>query len=422
MSITAESERLRKNQLLQESEERFRMMVESLIDYAMYMLDPQGNIASWNAGAARIYGYQSEEIEGQHLSRLYPRLEAEQGKVARELEVAASAGRFESDGWRVRKDGTTFWANVIVTAVHDRRGRLLGFTKVTRDLTERRQTEMELIAAKAAAERASQAKSEFLATMSHELRTPLNSLLILSRLLADNVGENLSPKQVEYAKTIHSSGMDLLSIINDILDLARIESGAHTALNLAMEHFASLTSYVERTFRQIAENRKLRFEITLDAGLPPALFTDGQRLQQIVKNLLSNAFKFTREGGVSLRIAQAHSGWTAGHDRLDASKRVVAIAVSDTGIGIPADKRDIIFEPFQQADGSTSREYGGTGLGLSISRALTRLLGGDLVVSSRVGEGSTFTLYLPLITEAAGSADSPARIAAQVTPREAPGR
>ncbi|HYQ93451.1 MAG TPA: response regulator, partial [Burkholderiales bacterium] len=237
-------------------------------------------------------------------------------------------------------------------------------------------------------------KSEFLANMSHELRTPLNSLLILAKLLADNAGNNLLPKQIDYAQTIYAAGTDLLSLINDILDLAKIESGTVT-LDIAPERFSGLQDYVERTFRQVAQDKGLGFTVSSAAGLPAVIHTDEKRLQQILKNLLSNAFKFTEKGKVSLRISLAKSGWTAAHPQLDAAEKVVAFSVSDTGIGIPENKRKVIFEAFQQADGTTSRKYGGTGLGLSISRELTRLLGGEIRVESEPGKGSTFTLYLP---------------------------
>jgi signal transduction histidine kinase len=249
----------------------------------------------------------------------------------------------------------------------------------------------ELEEAKLAAERANEAKSQFLANMSHELRTPLNSLLILARLLADNAGGNLTAKQVKFAQTIQASGLDLLSLINDLLDLAKIESGAVTALHVAPTTFADLRADLERTFRQVAQDRGLQFSITVDPALPPTLRTDAGRLKQVLKNLLANALKFTVNGGVSLSI------------KPDVPGRV-AFAVSDTGIGIPPDKQQLIFEAFQQADGSTSRQYGGTGLGLSISKELTRLLGGEVRLASRPGEGSTFTLVLPLADQRATTA------------------
>ncbi|MBT1698788.1 response regulator [Fulvivirgaceae bacterium PWU4] len=237
-------------------------------------------------------------------------------------------------------------------------------------------------------------KSEFLANMSHELRTPLNSLLILAQQLYENAEGNLNEKQVRYAKTIHSCGDDLIQLINDILDLSKIESG-FISTNISPVHISEIAAFVETTFRPISEARNLRFSIQPAQDIPPQIDTDIQRLNQILKNLLSNAFKFTEKGGVNLRIYEAKKGAWKSNPNLDQARKVIAFSITDTGIGIPQDKQMIIFEAFQQAEGSTSRKYGGTGLGLSISRGLAELLGGTIELESSPGRGSTFTLYLP---------------------------
>jgi len=260
--------------------------------------------------------------------------------------------------------------------------------------TELQQTNAELNEKAEQLQLTSKYKSDFLANMSHELRTPLNSLLILSKMLYQNAEGNLTPKQVEHAKTIHLAGSDLLSLINDILDLSKIESGT-MSVDAAQVRFKDIQDEVEANFRPIALSKKLEFEIETDAELPATFESDAKRVQQVLRNLLSNAMKFTTEGSVQLHIGVAKHGWTGDHEILSRADKVISFSVKDTGIGISPAKYQIIFEPFQQADTSTSRKYGGTGLGLSISREVAKLLGGEIKLESTPGQGSTFTLYLP---------------------------
>jgi signal transduction histidine kinase/CheY-like chemotaxis protein/HAMP domain-containing protein len=271
---------------------------------------------------------------------------------------------------------------------------------------------------------ASQYKSEFLANMSHELRTPLNSMLLLSRLLADNPDQSLSAKQVEFAQTIHSAGSDLLALIDDILDLSKIEAG-RMDVDPSDVPFDDVRAYVEQAFAPQTEEKGLELRVELDPALPPLLFTDAQRLQQVLRNLVSNAVKFTDSGSVTLTMGIAPPDRGYGLPTLDGARRVISFTVEDTGIGISDDKLTLIFEAFQQADGTTSRKYGGTGLGLSISRELARLLGGLIDVRSRAGEGSTFVLYLPdsLPTESMPALSAHVPMLPQVTmPVPAPAR
>ncbi|MEJ0035440.1 MAG: HAMP domain-containing protein [Gammaproteobacteria bacterium] len=293
---------------------------------------------------------------------------------------------------------------------------------------ERKNEEIEL-ARRALEEKAaelaltSRYKSEFLANMSHELRTPLNSILILGQQLAENADKNLSGRQVEFAKTIHGAGTDLLNLISDILDLSKIESGTVTVESEDLL-FTHLRETIERNFRHEAESRKLSFTTEFETKLGRTITTDSKRLLQVLKNLLSNAFKFTSDGGVRLHVGIAQSGWAKNHPTLDVAPSVVEFSVSDTGIGIPPEKQRIIFEAFQQADAGTARKYGGTGLGLAISRELANLLGGEIRLSSVPGSGSTFTLYLPLAymgpaygrQPAGGSQSTPAKLLSSPAP------
>jgi HAMP domain-containing protein/CheY-like chemotaxis protein/signal transduction histidine kinase len=285
---------------------------------------------------------------------------------------------------------------------------------------ERKNQEVEL-AKKALEEKADQLaltskyKSQFLANMSHELRTPLNSLLILAKMLYQNSEGNLTPRQIDFAKTVYSSGSDLLALINEILDMSKIESGMIT-VEIGELDLAELSDYVDRNFRQVAQDRGLDFHLELQAGMPKTMLTDTKRLQQVLKNLLSNAFKFTEKGSVSLRVGRPAAGASFESEVLNGADDVIAFAVEDTGIGIPVDKRKIIFEAFQQADMTTSRKYGGTGLGLTISREIAKLLGGEIHVEGAAGGGSLFTLYLPAHYVPVKAAVAPAAVAALQAP------
>jgi len=346
-------------------------------DYAIFMLDCDGRVASWNSGAERLNGYAAPEIIGRHFSIFYPLDELYLQRPAEILRIAASQGRFEEEGWRIRQDGNRFWANVVITALRDAAGELCGFSEVTRDATELRKAADALLSACRLAEQANHAKSDFLAAMSHEIRTPMNSILGMSDLLKET---ELDSVQREYVDRCRRAGASLLTLINDILDLSKIESGRFELERIPFD----LEDLVERTAEMIAPRAHLK-GVGLFARLAPEtpvnLIGDPLRLQQILINLLGNAAKFTQSGEIVLTVAPAGA----------ADPARLRFAVTDSGIGIPAGKLDAIFEDFTQAEASTTRRFGGTGLGLGIARGLVTCMGGELTVSSVMGQGSTFS-------------------------------
>jgi PAS domain S-box-containing protein len=411
------SERRRAEEALRESEERFRLLVQSVRDYGIFMLDPGGHIASWNEGAQHIKGYTENEILGQHFSVFYPREDVEAGKPDWELVVAAREGRFEDEGWRLRKDGTRFWSNVVITALRNSRGELVGFAKVTRDLTERRRSDeralenarrlaieetarvmaeeralelaelnerlraqtAELDLRRHEAEEANRVKSQFLAAMSHELRTPLNAIGGYAELLGMGIRGPVNEEQAAALQRIQRNQQHLLGLINDILNFSRLEAGEVTYASDPVSVRAALLSAAQ----MVAVSAETK-HVALEVGQGPNLtaLADGPKVEQILLNLLSNAIKFTEPGGrIDLRYA-------------DEGDRV-RIEVHDTGIGIPADQMENIFEPFVQVGRSLTQQAEGTGLGLAISRELACAMGGDLVAESEEGRGSVFTLTLP---------------------------
>ena len=405
--------------------ELYRLLVESVKDYAIFALDPNGHVVSWNPGAQRFKGYTASEIIGKHFSVFYPPEDLAVRKPYIELEIAAEVGRLEDEGWRVRKDGTQFWANVVITALRGVDGELVGFAKVTRDLTQRRAAELQAvedarrIAAEEALRRAAEmrsteltelldrtrrqaeeierrrneadvanrTKTEFLAAMSHELRTPLNAIAGYVQLLLLGVRGPLTEEQIGDLTRIQRSQQHLLSLINDILNFSRLEAGAVT---YRIEP-VSLGRAVEAAAPMVTPQAALKgIELTVEA-CPPSLIAlaDASKLEQVLLNLLSNAVKFTQRGGRVLLRCEEDGDRVLAH-------------VQDTGPGIPADRLGVIFEPFVQLDRSFDNPREGTGLGLAISRDLARGMGGDLTVTSEVGAGSTFTVALQKPAEVTG--------------------
>src|SRR5436190_22661724 len=408
---------------LRQSEERFRLLVEGVSDYAIFMLDVNGIVASWNAGAQRIKGYAAHEIIGRHFSTFYPDDVRQSGWTEHELQVAAETGRFVDEGWRIRKDGTSFWAGVTITALRDPHGRLLGFAKLTRDLTGQKRAEALEVAgrereeileaersARIEAQRATRIKDEFLATLSHELRTPLSSILGWTQILKHKA-EAMKPADLKRGiDVMDRNARAQVRLIDDLLDLNRIMAGK-VRLDLKQVSLPDMVQNVIESADLGAKAKAIRIEVRLDPDTPP-LSADSGRLQQIVWHLLSNAIKFTASGG-RIDVVLQRTGANA------------MLSVADNGLGIAESFLPRVFDRFAQSDASTTRRFGGLGLGLAISKQLVELHGGTIRASSAgEGKGATFFVELPLAAaapdaEAAASepaAADPPRAQAQALP------
>jgi PAS domain S-box-containing protein len=380
---------------LRRSEERFRLLVEGVGEYAIFMLDPNGRVATWNVGAERIKGYKPHDIIGQHFSIFYPSEAKESGWPDHELREATEKGSFVDTGWRIRKDGTRFWANVTITALRDAAGRLIGYAKLTRDLTDAKRAEAIELAnkhheemldaersARMAAQRATQLKDEFLATLSHELRTPLNAILGWTQILLRGEAPGGPDAQKKAVEVIDRNARAQVQLIDDLLDLSRIMTGK-IRLELQQISFASVVEAAVDSAMPSADTKDIRLKAIYGASRD-IVSADAARLQQVVWNLLTNAIKFTPKGGqVHVLIQRVNSH--------------VELSISDTGIGIPESYLPHVFDRFSQRDGSTTRTYGGLGLGLAICKQLVELHGGSIrAASGGEGKGATFFVHLPL--------------------------
>jgi osomolarity two-component system sensor histidine kinase TcsA len=355
------------------SAETFRTLVSTLRDYAMFMLDTNGCITTWNTGAMLLKQYKQEEIIGKHFSTFYSEEDRKSRKPEKELEVALREGKVEDEGWRVKKDGSRFWANVIISPVY-RNGVLTGFSKVTRDLTERKAGEARLIAAY---EEASRLKSDFLANMSHEIRTPMHGMLSALSLLIDT---GLTDEQKELTDIIDESGAILLQVINDILDYSKLSSGSFS-INKEVMNIPEIVAAVRRCFN-IGSSEGLRFEIDLDPHLPAFAQGDPLRYRQILQNLVSNAVKFTDKGYIRVKVAVVQE---------DEATFELQTEVIDSGIGVDPEAENVLFIPFTQLDNSSTKKFKGTGLGLSICKSLAELMGGNVgYLRNPIHQGSIF--------------------------------
>lgn len=405
------SQRRSHEEALRRSEERFRLLVEGVSDCAIFMLDVNGKVANWNVGAQRIKGYFPDEIIGRHFSIFYPPDVKDSGWPDHELAVAAAKGSFLDEGWRVRKDGTMLWANVTITALRDDAGRLIGFAKLTRDLTERRRTEAVELAsrereeileaersARISAQRATRIKDDFLATLSHELRTPLSAILGWTQVLLRPAAA-VDPQGVKRAiEVIDRNARAQVRLIDDLLDLSRIMTGK-IRLDLQQISILDVVQTALDSAKPAADAKGICVQAMLDPA-PSIVSADSGRLQQVVWNLLTNAIKFTPRGG---RIEV----------RLQRTEAQVEVSVSDTGIGIPASFLPQVFDRFSQRESSTTRSFGGLGLGLAIAKQLVELHGGSIrATSPGEDQGATFVVQLPLSVVQLGEEDAERRLPA----------
>jgi len=365
---------------LRSAESSFRLMVESVSDYAIVMLDPVGRVASWNTGAQRIKGYSADEILGLHFAIFYPEDEVASGKPQRDLDAVTVSGRYEDEGWRIRKDGSLFWANIVYTAIRDPAGNLRGFAKLTRDLTERKQVEAILTNARAVAETANLAKSDFLSSMSHELRSPLNAILGFAQLM-ESESPPPTPSQGESIIQILNAGWYLLELINEVLDLATIESGK-LSMSLEPVLLSDLLLECHSMVEPLAQRRNLRMSFPR-SDAPYCINADRTRIKQVLINLLSNAIKYNTSGGSVAVDCSANS-----------ASGCVRITVTDTGAGLPPEKVAQLFQPFNRL-GQETGGVEGTGIGLVVSKRLVELMTGTIGVESTVGSGSRFWVELP---------------------------
>jgi len=373
---------------LRESEEKFRLMVEAVQDYAVFMLDLGGHIVSWNPGAERIKGYRADEIVGSHFSRFYTKPDLDSGKPARELKIAQKEGRYHEEGWRLRKDGSTFWASVTITPVWDETGTLRGFAKVTQDLTQKLradQQQSQLLreqAAREEAEKVNRLKDEFLAVLSHELRTPLNAIVGWAHLLRSS--PSLAANQVGRGlEAIERNANIQTQIVSDVLDVSRMTSGKVRISPRKIDTADVVTAAMD-TVRPAAEAKRIEMVAALPKQ-PVYVYADPDRMQQVVWNLLQNAVKFTPSGGrIETRLARRDSH--------------VEILIVDSGVGIDPEFLPYVFDTFRQADSSSSRRHGGLGLGLAIVKRLVELHGGQVEAHSEgKNKGTTLKVRLPLM-------------------------